>query len=72
MESRKRKAVFSIDDYEVIATFASDNNISVLGHVKQILISSFAGNPAPLSAGGILAIPYEQRYNKDGGSHRVP
>ena len=44
MDHRKRRAVFAVDGYEISATFADSRNTAGLGHVKQILLSSFANN----------------------------
>ena len=72
MDHRKRRAVFAVDGYEISATFADSRNTAVLGHVKQILVSSFANNTVKNNSGDILAIPPEQRDNNSGGSPYVP
>ena len=66
MDHRKRRAVFSVDGHEISATFADSRNTAVLGHVKQILLSSFANNTVKNNPGDILAILPEQRDNNSG------
>ena len=44
-----------------------------IGHVKQILLSSFASNaPKKKYPGDILVMPPEQSYNDNGGRHHAP
>lgn len=64
--------ILSVDGYEVSATFTESKNTAAIGHVKQILLSSFANNPSNPHPGDILAIPTETRDNNSGDSHRVP
>ena len=68
----KPTTVFSVDGFEVTATFAENHNAIAVHHVKQILISSFAGKTTKLQSRDILAIPPEQRDNNSGGSPYVP
>ena len=56
MDHRKRRAVFAVDGYEISATFADSRNTAVLGHVKQILLSSFANNLTDKTPGDSLAL----------------
>ena len=68
----KPTTVFSADGFEVTATFAENHNAAAIHHVKQILISSFAGKTTKFQSRDILAIPPEQRDNNSGGSPYVP
>ena len=56
MDHRKRRAVFAVDGYEISATFADSRNTAVLGHVKQILLSSFVNNLTDKTPGDNLAL----------------
>jgi hypothetical protein len=62
---------FSVDGYEVSATFANSRNTAAIGQVKQILLSSFS-NTTKTRPRDILAIVPEQRDNSSGGTPRVP
>ena len=65
----KHYTTFMVDGYEVRATFAESRNTAVTGHLKHILLASFAGSvPA---GGGILAAAPGGWYPK-GGRHRAP
>lgn len=64
----KHCTTFMVDGYEVRATFAESRNAAVTGHLKQILLASFAGNTP---AGGILAAVPGGWYSKD-GRRRAP
>lgn len=44
MERTRELTTFAIDGYQISATFADSRNTTALGHVKQILLSSFANN----------------------------
>lgn len=68
----KANAIFAIDGFEISATFAETRNTAISGHLKQILLASFANSSPKSGSGDILVMPPEQRYNKDGGSHHVP
>ena len=68
----KSATVFSVDGFEVTATFAENHNAIAVHHVKQILISSFAGKTAKLQSRDILVIPDVQRYNDNGRRYYVP
>ena len=46
----KPTTVFSVDGFEVSATFAENHNAIAVHHVKEILISSFAGETAKLQS----------------------
>ena len=50
MERTRELTTFAIDGYQISATFADSRNTTALGHVKQILLSSFANNAAPASS----------------------
>ncbi len=65
-------ATFKVDGYEVSATFAENRNTTVCGHLKQILMASFANNAHKQRSGDSLAMTSERRYNKDGGRHHAP
>ena len=56
MERTRELTTFAIDGYQISATFADSRNTTALGHVKQILLSSFANNAAKHTHGDILAI----------------
>ena len=62
MPNTRCSTTFSIDGYEVSASFADSSNTEAIGQVKQILLSSFA-NTAKTQSGDILAILPEQRDN---------
>ena len=66
MDHRKRRAVFAVDGYEISATFADSRNTAVLGHVKQILLSSFANNLTDKTPGDSLALKAKLSDNNSG------
>ena len=66
MDHRKRRAVFAVDGYEISATFADSRNTTVLGHVKQILLSSFANNLTDKTPGDSLALKAKLSDNNIG------
>lgn len=68
----KRNACFSIDGYEVSVTFAETRNPTAIGHVKQILLSSFVSGSPVSQVKGILDDSVEQRDNNSEGSPHVP
>lgn len=72
MQQRKQHTAFAVDGYAITASFADCKNAAAVHHVKQILISSFAGKTTKLQSRDILAIPPEQRDNNSGGSPYVP
>lgn len=73
MQNVRSSAILAIDGYEISATFAEHRNTEAIGHVKQILLSSFASNvPKKKYPGDILVMPPEQSYNDNGGRHHVP
>lgn len=72
MPKTKRDAVFSIDGYEVSATFANVGDPAAITHVKQILLSAFVANTPGPRPKGILAISPGQRDNICGGKPHVP
>lgn len=65
-DHRKRRAVFAVDGYEISATFADSRNTAVLGHVKQILLSSFANNLTDKTPGDSLALKAKLSDNNSG------
>ena len=68
----KPTTVLSVNGFEVTATFAENHNAAAVHHVKQILISSFAGKTTKLhQSRDILVIPDVQRYN-NGRRYYVP
>lgn len=62
----KSATAFSVDGFEITATFAESHNAAAANHVKQILLSSFAANTPKLQSLGILAIPIARRYDNGG------
>ena len=50
----KPTTVLSVNGFEVTATFAENHNAIAVHHVKQILISSFAGKTTKLQSRDIL------------------
>ena len=72
MPSTKHNAVFSVDGYEVSATFAQAGDPAAITHVKQILLSAFVASTPKARPKGILAISPEQRDNISGGNFHVP
>lgn len=66
MDCRKRRAIFTVDGYEISATFADSRNTAVLGHVKQILLSSFANNLTERKSGDSLALKGKLSDNSSG------
>ena len=70
MPDKRHSASFSIDGYEVSATFADAGNLTAISHAKQILLSAFIASTSGFK--GILAISPEQRDNNSGGSPHVP
>ena len=67
MERTRELTTFAIDGYQISATFADSRNTTALGHVKQILLSSFANNAAKHTHGDILAIHPNRSDNNSGG-----
>lgn len=72
MPNERQSASFSIDGYEVSATFASAGDPAALNHAKQILLSAFVASTSKPGSKGILAISPEQRDNIGGGKPHVP
>ena len=72
MQQRKYHTAFAVDGYTITASFADSKNTAALGHVKQILLSSFANHTAEKRGGDILAIPLEWRDNIGGGKPYAP
>ncbi len=70
MPNERPSASFSIDGYEVSATFADAGNLTAISHAKQILLSAFIASTSDFK--GILAISPEQRDNNSGGNPHVP
>ena len=68
----RNSTTLKVDGYEIAATFAETRNTAISGHLKQILLASFANSSPKSDSGDILVMPPEQRYNKDGGRHHVP
>ncbi len=66
MEHRKHRVVFAVDGYEISATFADSRNTAVLGHMKQILLSSFANNLTDKAPGDSLALKAKLSDNNSG------
>ena len=64
--------MLKVDGYEIYATFAKTRNTAISGHLKQILLASFANSSPKSGPDDILVMPPDQRYNKDGGRHHVP
>ena len=72
MERSRSRTTFTIDGYQISATFADCRNVTALHHVKQILLSSFANRTAEQISGDILAIHPKRSENNSGGSTCVP
>lgn len=72
MEHTRQLTTFAIDGYQISATFADSRNTAALGHVKQILLSSFANNAAKNTPRNILAIHPNRSDNNSGGSPYAP
>ncbi len=50
MPNERHSASFSIDGYEVSATFADAGNLTAISHAKQILLSAFIASTSALPA----------------------
>lgn len=72
MPNERQSASFSIDGYEVSATFADAGDPATINHAKQILLSAFVTSTSKLGSKGILAISPEQRDNIGEGNPYVP
>ena len=72
MQQRKQHTAFAVDGYAITASFADCKNAAALHHVKQILLSSFAGKTTKLQSRDILVIPDVQRYSDNGRRYYVP
>lgn len=72
MSTTERNACFSVDGYEVSATFAEAGNPTVIGRVQQILLSSFVASTPVFQLKGILDDSSKQRENDSEGSPHVP
>lgn len=72
MQNKKCNTTFSVDGYEVSATFADSRNTAAIDQVKQILLSSFASSTPKPQPKGILAIVPEQRDNSNGSDPYAP
>lgn len=70
MPNERHSASFSIDGYEVSATFANAGNLTAISHAKQILLSAFVASTSGFK--GILTISPEQRDNNSEGNPHVP
>ena len=68
----RNSTTLKVDGYEISATFTETRNTGISGHLKQILLASFASSSPKSGSGDILVMSPEQRYNKDGGRHHVP
>ena len=68
----RNSTTLKVDGYEISDTFAETRNTAISGHLKQILLASFANSAPRPGSKGILVEPPAQRYNKDGGRHHVP
>ena len=62
MSSSSQNTTFSVNGYEVSATFADSRNTVAIGLMKQILLSSFV-NTAKTHDGDILVLSPELRDN---------
>ena len=71
MPNTNHDRTFSVNGYEVSATFADVRNTSAIGQVKQILLSSFT-NTAKTHNESILAFQSEPRDNEGGATRHVP
>ena len=68
MERSRSRTTFTIDGYQITATFADCRNETAFNHVKQILLSSFTNHAAEHLSGDILAIHPKRSDNNSGGS----
>ena len=66
MEHTRQLTTFAIDGYQISATFSDSRNKTALGHVKQILLSSFANNAAKHTPGDSLALKAKLSDNNSG------
>lgn len=72
MPNERHSTSFSIDGYEVSATFAETGDPAAINHAKQILLSAFVASTSKPGPKGILAISPEQRDNISRGKPHVP
>lgn len=72
MPNERQSASFSIDGYEVSATFANAGDPAAINHAKQILLSAFVASTSKPRSKGILAISPEQRDNIGEGNPYAP
>lgn len=72
MPNERHSASFSIDGYEVSATFADAGDPAAISHAKQILLSAFVASTSKPGSKGILAISPEQRDNIGEGNPYAP
>lgn len=72
MQTTKHSTTFAIDGFKIFATFTDSRNTAAISQIKQILLSSFAGNASKNRRGDILAITHEQSDNNDRGNPCVP
>lgn len=72
MPNERHSASFSIDGYEVSATFADAGDPAAINHAKQILLSAFVASTSKPRSKGILAISPEQRDNIGEGNPYAP
>lgn len=64
--------VFHIGGYEISATFTETKNEGINNHIKQILLTSFAGQNPNRCNGDNLVIPTKKRYNRGSDRRYVP
>lgn len=73
MQQTKKEASFTIDGYEITATFTESVNIPVMENIKQILISSFLENERGIKDGNrIFANHSRNSDNNCGGTLYAP
>ena len=53
----RNSTTLKVDGYEISATFAETRNTAISGHLKQILLASFANSSPKSGSGDILVMP---------------
>ena len=53
----RNSTTLKVDGYEISATFTETRNTAISGHLKQILLASFANSSPKSGSGDILVMP---------------
>ena len=53
----RNSITLKVDRYEISATFTEARNTAISGHLKQILLASFASGSPKSGSGDILVMP---------------